>query len=183
MNTVKIMPVSDPSQREGPENYLSEHIGPLVAADDRPQANRHSLFALDHRLLCHRRGGRGDDADRVAIAGWQSGPAGDLQQALHDPRRADGLVLSDPVDSGGAREFCDPDDDRGARRGVSEAQSAELVSLHMGGAFCCLLRRRRGSGYRLDLLHALQHHLCESKCHHDGGGGIHRRVLVPFLPG
>ena len=52
-----------------------------------------------------------------------------LQQVLHDARRDHGVLLPDPVDSGGARQLPDPADDRREGPGVPAHQPAQ--SLHL----------------------------------------------------
>ena len=104
---------------------------------------------------------------------------GDLQQAVHHARRDHGLLLPDPVDSRGARKFPAAADDRRARCGLSTLEPAELVHLHHWARTLALISaivRRRG--YRLDVLHALQHDLLEHSRDADGHRRLHRRLLL-----
>ena len=127
----------------------------VVADHDRPQAHRHPLRDHHHDLLLH--GRRRDHAGAAGAVHAERRPAHlrHLQQAVLVPRHRHGVVLPGAVDSEYARQFPAAADDRRARRGVSAAQSVQLVPddrrrrLH---GLCPGCRRRR---YRLDLLHAL----------------------------
>ena len=84
----------------------------------------------DHAVLLHRRRVRRADPPRAGDAGRRPGDRRDLQQAVHDARRDDGVLLPDPVDSGRARQLPRADHDRREGSRVSEAEPGELVHLH-----------------------------------------------------
>ena len=92
-----------------PERRLRHQV---VAADARPQAHRPALPRRDHGLLLHRRRVRRPDPAGARHAARRSGVRRDLQQAVHDARRDDGVLLPDPVDSGHARQLPRADHDR-----------------------------------------------------------------------
>ena len=152
--------------------------GPLVALDHRPQANRHPVPVVDHVLLCDRRRWRPRGATRPDDAPRRPGANRDVQQAVHGPRRDDGVFLSDSVDSQRAGQFPRAADDRRPRSGLSAAESFELVHLHARGivhALCPAGRRRR---YGLDLLHSLQQHVQQHLRDGHGRGDFHHRLFV-----
>ena len=80
-----------------------------------------------------------------------------LQQVLHHARRDHGVLLPDPVDSGGARQLPDPADDRREGPGVPAHQPAQLVHLLDRRRLHALRDGHRRRRHRLDLLHAVQH--------------------------
>ena len=118
--------------RQLPERHLRH---PVVAPDAGPQADRAAVPGLDQRLLLPRRPLRAAHPAGAADAGRRPRAGGDVQQALHDARGHDDLLLPDPGDPGRARELLHPDDDRGQGPRVPEAEPSLLVHL----------RRRRAS--------------------------------------
>src|SRR2546430_12482360 len=114
-------PAGTPSRaaRPLPERPVRREV---VAADARPQADRAPLSRVDHVLFLPRGTLRAVDPARAPDAGRRPRAVADLQQALHDARRRDGVLLPDPVDPGGARQLPDPDDDRGPGSRLSEAE-------------------------------------------------------------
>ena len=88
-------------------------------------------LVVDHRHVLHRRR-RSRSLIRLELADAQGRPrrGRHLQQALHDARRRDGLLLPDPVDPGGLRQLPRADDDRRQGPGLPAAQPPELVHLH-----------------------------------------------------
>ena len=54
---------------------------------------------------------------------------------------------------------------------------------NIGGSFALYCGGGGRGGHGLDLLHALQHHLCERACRHDGRWRLYRRLrLHPYRP-
>ena len=71
----------------------------------------------------------------------------------------DDLLLPDPVDSRHPGQFLPAHDDRRPRPGVSADQPVELVPAGDRRPVRAVRHAGRRRGYRLDLLHALQHAL------------------------
>ncbi len=168
-----------PPQSES--NYLNADYGdPFVAADARPQADRHSLPDLDHADLSPRQHVRRADPTRVADAGGRPRPGRHLQQAVHHARHRHDLLLPDPVDSSRDGQLPRADDDRRPRPGLPAPQSAELVRLRGRCDLHAVGDRHRRRRYRLDLLHSVQHHgIAHERSHHRGRHLHHRLFLDP----
>ena len=149
-----------------------------MAADARPQAHRAALSGRRHVLLLRRRRVRGADPPRAGHAGRRPRVGRNLQQAVHDARRDDGVLLPHPGDSGRARQLPRADHDRREGSRVSEAQPRELVHLHPRRAVHAVRARQRRRRHGLDLLHAVQHRLVDDERHPDGARHLHHRLLV-----
>ena len=121
------MPTRSPAAAALPERRLRHHV---VAADPRPQAHRAAVSRRRHVLLLRRRRVRGADPARAGDAGRRPGHRRDLQQAVHDARRDDGVLLPHPGDPRRARQLPRADHDRREGPRVSEAEPRELVHLH-----------------------------------------------------
>ena len=166
---------SEPPAAELPERRLQPQV---VAAHPRPQADRHPLHGVDHALLRPRRDLR---AARPAGAAHPQGrPAGarHLQPHVHHARHHHGLLLPDPVGAGGAGQLPGADHDRGQGPRLPAHQPGELVPLHDRRHHHPLRHPDGRGGHRLDLLHALLHHLLEQLRGADHRRHLHRRLLV-----
>ena len=132
-----------PPGRELPERRLRRLV---VAADDRPQADRASCTWSRSR----------SSSSSAALAATlmrlelmtpagRPGPARDLQQAVHAPRRDHGLLLPDPVDPGGAGQLPGPADDRRAGPGLPELNLLSWYLYMLGGAVRAVRRCSRAA--------------------------------------
>ena len=126
----------------------------VVAVDEGPQADRDHVPGLDLGDVLPRRPLRRRRPARAGDAAGRLRHRRHLQQALHHARRDHGVLLPDPVDSGGARQLPDPADDRRQGPGVSAHQPDQPLHLLDRRHLHALRHDRRRRRYRLDLLRA-----------------------------
>ena len=124
-----------------PKNYLTEArtLKSWLLTTDHKRIGILYLY-LDPRFLLYRCDCCCAHSRGTHHAPRRSRHVRNLQQTLHRPRRPHGLVFSDPIHSGGARQFCDSDDDRRAGCRLSKTESAELVSFQCRRPAGALLR-------------------------------------------
>src|SRR5216683_96916 len=120
-----------------------------------PQAHCAAVHGFGHVLLHHRRVVRRPDAHPPGRAAGRPRAAGNLQQVIYVARRRDDFLFPDSIDPRRPRKFSGSLDDRRARPGFSETESAELVHLHRGRPVYVVFGDRRRRGYRLDVLYTL----------------------------
>ena len=135
-----------PEQRPRPE---------VVVADQGPQADRDHVFDLDLGDVPARRPVRDGHPSRAGDAAGRLRLGRHLQQVLHDARRDHGVLLPDPVDSGGARQLPDPADDRRQGPGVPAHQPAQPLHLLDRRRLHARRDDQRRRRHRLDVLHAV----------------------------
>ena len=105
-----------------------------------------------------------------------------LQQAVLVPRHRHGVVLPDAVHPGHARQFPAAADDRRARRGVSPAQSVQLVSDNRRRRLHALRPDRRRRRHGLDLLYALFDDVLQQPRPGRRGRRVRRRLRAASPP-
>ena len=159
-------------------NYLNATLRhQVVAADAGPQAHRIAVPRVHHADVFRGRNGGGHDAASSGRAAGRALRTGNLQQDVFNARNHHGVFLPGPFDSGDAREFPDPPDDRRARRGLPEAEPDELVHFHHRRGPGALRHAFRRRGHRLDVLSALQQPVLAHARGCRGARRFHRRVF------
>ena len=123
---------------------------------------------------------RRHDPAGAADAGRRPGIRRHLQQAVHDARHHDDLLLPDPVDPGGARQLPRADDDRRPRPGASRRSTCSSWYLYILGGIFTLVRDHRpaastpaGRSTRRSARMASNTNVLT-----DGDRRLHRRLLV-----
>ena len=168
-----------PTLLRPPHHYLNEGYGIkswLLTRDHKRIALLY-LAAVTVLFLRRRRVRRADPA-RSGDAGRRPRLRRDLQQALHDARRDDGVLLPDSRHSVRARQLSRPDHDRREGPRVPEIEPRELVHLHPRRPVHALRARHRRRRYGLDLLRPIQHGLVDDERHPDGARHLHHRLFV-----
>ena len=150
----------------------------VLVVDQGSQAHRAVVSGFDHFLFLHRWPLRHDDSPGVADSARRPPAIEYLQQGLHSARHHNDLFLPHPVDTGDLGKLPDPNDDRSKRSRLSPHKPVELVHLS-GRRHHHDLRVARGRcRYRLDLLHAVQHHVFKFVCRRDWFRNLCHRLLV-----
>ena len=138
---IECMP-PDPDDAGTREHYLNAATAcKSWLLTTRPQADRAALPGRRSRSSSSS-AGRSRVLIRLELADARRRPRvrRDLQQAVHDARRDDGLLLPDPVDPGGARQLPRAADDRREGPGVPAAEPASWYIYMLGGVVHALRR-------------------------------------------